>query len=161
MMMIKVKNATKQGYTLVREGGVLDLSFPDSKTRRGRVIDDGNISPTLDTGCEIGVIQVGQIYGTETEPNPMAGRIYDANGISPCLDSMRGGNRMPKVLEEGQDIKIRKLTPKECFRLQGWTDDYFEKAEFVNSDSQLYKQAGNGVTVNVIYEIAKKMGVKG
>ena len=68
---------------------------------------------------------------------------------------------MPKVLEEGQDIKIRKLTPKECFRLQGWTDDYFEKAEFVNSDSQLYKQAGNGVTVNVIYEIAKKMGVKG
>lgn len=59
-------------------------------------------------------------------------------------------------------IAIRKLTPKECFRLQGWTDDYFEKAAFVNSDSQLYKQAGNGVTVNVICEIAKKLkrGVK-
>lgn len=54
-------------------------------------------------------------------------------------------------------IAIRKLTPRECFRLQGWTDDYFEKAEFVNSDSQLYKQAGNGVTVNVIYEIAKRL----
>lgn len=54
-------------------------------------------------------------------------------------------------------IAIRKLTPKECFRLQGWTDDYFEKAEFVNSDSQLYKQAGNGVTVNVIQSIAEKM----
>lgn len=54
-------------------------------------------------------------------------------------------------------IAIRKLTPKECFRLQGWTDDYFEKAAFVNSDSQLYKQAGNGVTVNVIYEIANKI----
>lgn len=54
-------------------------------------------------------------------------------------------------------IAIRKLTPKECFRLQGWTDDYFEKAQFVNSDSQLYKQAGNGVTVNVVYEIAKRM----
>lgn len=53
-------------------------------------------------------------------------------------------------------IAIRKLTPKECFRLQGWSDDYFEKAQFVNSDTQLYKQAGNGVTVNVIYEIAKK-----
>ena len=52
-------------------------------------------------------------------------------------------------------IAIRKLTPRECFRLQGWTDDYFEKAEFVNSDSQLYKQAGNGVTVNVVYEIGK------
>lgn len=54
-------------------------------------------------------------------------------------------------------IAIRKLTPKECFRLQGWTDDYFEKAQFVNSDSQLYKQAGNGVTVNVIQSIAEKM----
>ena len=52
--------------------------------------------------------------------------------------------------------RIRKLTPRECFRLQGWTDDYFEKAEFVNSDSQLYKQAGNGVTVNVIEVIAKR-----
>lgn len=57
-------------------------------------------------------------------------------------------------------IAIRKLTPKECFRLQGWTDDYFEKAAFVNSDSQLYKQAGNGVTVNVVYEIAKRMEEK-
>ena len=54
-------------------------------------------------------------------------------------------------------IAIRKLTPKECFRLQGWTDDYFEKAQFVNSDSQLYKQAGNGVTVNVIETIAEKL----
>lgn len=54
-------------------------------------------------------------------------------------------------------IAIRKLTPKECFRLQGWTDDYFAKAQLVNSDSQLYKQAGNGVTVNVICAIAEKM----
>ena len=54
-------------------------------------------------------------------------------------------------------IAIRKLTPKECFRLQGWEDEYYERAEFVNSDSQLYKQAGNGVTVPVIYEIAKKL----
>ena len=54
-------------------------------------------------------------------------------------------------------IAIRRLTPKECFRLQGWTDDYFEKAAFVNSDSQLYKQAGNGVTVSVIQAIAERM----
>ena len=57
-------------------------------------------------------------------------------------------------------IAIRKLTPKECFRLQGWTDDYFEKAQFVNSDSQLYKQAGNGVTVNVIESIARNMKIE-
>lgn len=54
-------------------------------------------------------------------------------------------------------IAIRRLTPKECFRLQGWTDDYFEKAQFVNSDSQLYKQVGNGVTVNVIQAIAEQL----
>lgn len=50
-------------------------------------------------------------------------------------------------------VAIRKLTPKECFRLQGWTDDYFERAAFVNSNNQLYKQAGNGVTVSVVYAI--------
>ena len=56
-------------------------------------------------------------------------------------------------------IAIRKLTPKECFRLQGWSDDYFDKAQFVNSDSQLYKQAGNGVTVTVVEAMARKMNV--
>ena len=56
-------------------------------------------------------------------------------------------------------IAIRRLTPKECFRLQGWADDYFEKAQFVNSDSQLYKQAGNGVTVSVIQAIAESMNI--
>ncbi|BDZ80500.1 hypothetical protein Lac3_17090 [Claveliimonas bilis] len=54
-------------------------------------------------------------------------------------------------------IVIRRLTPKECFRLQGWTDDYFEKATFVNSDSQLYKQAGNGVSVPVVKAIGDKI----
>ena len=53
--------------------------------------------------------------------------------------------------------RIRKLTPRECFRLQGFPDEYFERAAAVNSDSQLYKQAGNSVTVNVVYEIAKKL----
>lgn len=57
-------------------------------------------------------------------------------------------------------IAIRKLTPRECFRLQGWSDEYFDRAALVNSDSQLYKQAGNGVTVPVIYEIAKRMRVE-
>lgn len=56
-----------------------------------------------------------------------------------------------------QYIAIRKLTPKENFRLQGWSDEYFERAKFVNSDSQLYKQAGNGVTVAVVEEIGKAL----
>ena len=57
-------------------------------------------------------------------------------------------------------LAIRKLTPKECFRLQGWTDDYFEKAELMNSNCQLYKQAGNGVTVNVVKEIGERLWTK-
>ena len=55
-------------------------------------------------------------------------------------------------------IAIRKLTPRECWRLQSFSDDEFDKAQFVNSDSQLYKQAGNSVTVNVVYDIAKAIG---
>ncbi len=54
-------------------------------------------------------------------------------------------------------IAIRKLTPKENFRLQGWSDEYFDRAKFINSDSQLYKQAGNGVTVAVVEEIGKHL----
>jgi DNA (cytosine-5)-methyltransferase 1 len=56
-----------------------------------------------------------------------------------------------------ENFRIRKLTPKECWRLQGFPDWAFEKAAEVNSNSQLYKQAGNSVTVNVIYEIAKRL----
>jgi hypothetical protein len=55
------------------------------------------------------------------------------------------------------NAKIRRLTPKECFRLQGFPDEYFERAQAVNSDSQLYKQAGNAVSVPVIYEIARRL----
>lgn len=54
-------------------------------------------------------------------------------------------------------IAIRRLTPRECFRLQGFNDDYYDKAEFVNSDTQLYKQAGNAVTTTVVYEVAKNL----
>ena len=116
LYMVKVKNATKQGFADCKVGGVMNTAFPDSETRRGRVIDNGNISPTLDCGCEVGQIT--------------------------------------------EDLRIRKLTPKECFRLQGFPDDYYERAAQVCSDSQLYKQIGNSVTVNVIYEIAKRLESK-
>ena len=104
--------------------------MPRSKTRRGRVgVDMAN---TLDTGCNQGIF-------VEISPTLTVYAVWYPKGQ--CY------------------VAIRKLTPKECFRLQGWTDDYFEKAEFVNKDSQLCKQAGNGVTVNVIYEIAKRFKI--
>lgn len=126
---IEVKEATKQGYAECRVGiDSVNFSVPNSKTRRGRV--GREIANTLDTGCNQGIfVQVSE----ELTVYAVWYEKYQ------CY------------------IAIRKLTPRECFRLQGWTDDYFEKAEFVNSDSQLYKQAGNGVTVNVIYEIAKRL----
>lgn len=95
-------------------------------------------------------------------------RVYATDGLSPTLTTMQGGRQEPKIIQPvftltAQDrhgvsdgYRIRKLTPKECWRLQGFPDELFEKAAKVNSDSQLYKQAGNSVTVNVIYEIAKK-----
>ena len=54
-------------------------------------------------------------------------------------------------------IAIRRLTPKECFRLQGFSDEYYGRAAMVNSDTQLYKQAGNAVTTTVVYEVAKNL----
>src|SRR5699024_4783045 len=84
----------------------------------------------------------------------------------PTSKTRRGrvGKNIANTLDTGvqqgvvtEDIRIRKLTPRECFRLQGFPDELFDKAQKVNSDSQLYKQAGNSVTVNVIYEIAKKL----
>lgn len=56
-----------------------------------------------------------------------------------------------------EDLRVRKLTPRECWRLQGFPDYAFDRAQQVNSDSQLYKQAGNSVTVNVIEAIAKEL----
>lgn len=64
------------------------------------------------------------------------------------------------VLVDDQPIRIRKLTPKECWRLQGFSDAQYDKAAAVNSNSQLYKQAGNAVTVNVVKEIGRHiMGI--
>lgn len=60
-------------------------------------------------------------------------------------------------VKEGECLRIRKLTPRECWRLQGFPDYAFDRAQQVNSDSQLYKQAGNSVTVNVIEAIAKEL----
>ena len=57
----------------------------------------------------------------------------------------------------GSDYRIRRLTPRECWRLQGFPDSAFDKAQSVTSNSQLYKQAGNSVTVNVVAEIAKRL----
>ncbi len=72
------------------------------------------------------------------------------DGISPTLNTMQGGHRQPKILVHE---RIRKMTPKECFRFMGFSDEDFEKAEAVNSNAQLYKQAGNSIGVPVMEHI--------
>ncbi len=107
---IKVANATKTGYDLATDGDSINLQFPNSKTRRGRV--GHGVSQTLQANASMGTYQ---------------------------------------------NYRIRELTPKECWRLMGFDDTDFEKAEKVNSNTQLYKQAGNSIVVNVLEAILKEL----
>lgn len=105
----------------------------------------------------------GEVVGTRnelTKNKPQGYRIYDTSGASCTLQGESGGVGAKTglyAIKTDNEIKVRRLTPKECFRLQGFTDEYFDRAASVCSESQLYKQAGNSVTVNVIYEIAKRL----
>lgn len=113
------------------------------------------VFPIFETRSDKSIIQLGNIKKTESfGGNPQCGRVYSPAGLAPCLNTMQGGQREPKIFIDG---KVRKLTPRECWRLQGFPDWAFDKAQEVNSNSQLYKQAGNSVTVNVIAAIAKEL----
>jgi site-specific DNA-cytosine methylase len=83
-------------------------------------------------------------------------RIYDIDGVSPALMANLGGDRSHNI----NTPRIRRLTPLECWRLQGFSDEDLRKAEKVCSNSQLYKQAGNSITVDVMVEIFKKIYLK-
>lgn len=175
--LIRVKEATKKGYAEAYEGDSVNLGQPNSKTRRDRV--GRQAAQTLTTSPQQGVVQIGNCMPTATRDNPNQGRIYDDTGLSPALNAMGGGGRQPFIIDDlykGRDqrqydefspslrserqglkvatgeqgLRIRKLTPKECWRLMGFDDSDFEKAEKVNSNTQLYKQAGNSIVVDVL-----------
>jgi DNA (cytosine-5)-methyltransferase 1 len=111
---VRIKEATKKGYAECNIGGVADLLYPTSTTRRGRVQDNGETCPTILSG-ENGIHRIESMY------------------------------------------RIRKLTPKECWRLMDFSDEDFHKAEKVCSNSQLYKQAGNSIVKNVLVAIFGQM----
>lgn len=113
MEYVKIKQATKQGFTVCKIGGVVDLAYPTSETRRGRVEDCGNISPTLTTTTEICKVETTK--------------------------------------------RIRRLTPRECWRLMDFDDEDFNAASEENSEMNLYKQAGNSIVVNVLAAIFGQM----
>lgn len=80
----------------------------------------------------------------------------DRHGVYICekADGREGSGKTGTLLKGG---RIRRLTPRECFRLQGFPDELYEKAAAVNSDAQLYKQAGNAVTATVAYAVAMSL----
>ena len=133
----------------------LDIARPLTTDHNKRAGTTNYLSEDLPSNYDLNrCIQVAQMYETKKEPNPQAGRIYDVNGLSPTLNTCSGGNRMPKLLE---DFRIRRLTPKECFKLMGFDDEDYERAAQVNSNTQLYKQAGNSIVVNVLEAILKEL----
>lgn len=206
-----IKQATKKGYIEIPPGGVFDASYPESLTRRGRVQDNGKISPTLTAGgeppclyegmeqkcvaytrdskgkvisrrlsdiantvhgspgcggstdcfvVEPKIIQVGNLADEKGFKNPQRGRVYNPIGISPNINTMGGGNLQPKIIEDFANYRIRKLTPRECFRLMGVSEKDIDNIQQSGiSKTQQYKMAGNSIVVDVLYYIFKKMFV--
>lgn len=114
--VVEIKQATKEGSIKCKVGGCYDASYPDSKTRRGRVQNGGDVTPTI---------------------------------------TAQGGENINYIETQ---YRIRKLTPKECWRLMGYTDEDFEKAKGAGvSNSQLYKQAGNAIVKQVLMAIFAQM----
>ena len=139
---IAVREATKQGYAVAEQGDSVNVTFPTSKTRRGRV--GKQVAQTLQAG------EVNQGVVIDDTQGYDGVRYY--KGIAPTLRSNRSG------LKTIDKLRIRKLTPLECWRLQGFTDEQFYKAkESGVSNSQLYKQAGNSVSVPVVDAIVKEL----
>ena len=179
---IKIKEVTKQGYAIAEQGDSINFSLPNSKTRRGRV--GKQVAQTLDTSCNQAVIVQNPLKGKTKNGWHFEQNVFDVEGLARTLKAGGGSGNIPKIVQKPRGfnkggehevaptlssnswhennllksgIRIRKLTPRECWRLQGFPDWAFDKAQEVNSNSQLYKQAGNSVTVNVIVEIAKKL----
>lgn len=149
---VLVKEATKKGYVEAKEGDSINLEQPNSQTRRGRV--GKQVAQTLTTSCNQGVVgiivknQGKEIKRTTEIASTLMARDYKGFG----------NQEMTGVLS---DLKIRKLTPLECWRLMGFDDEDFYKAAKVNSNSRLYQQAGNSIVVQVLEAIFKNLFLGG
>ena len=122
--------------------------------------------------CEqTGINQVASLNSNKRF-NPNQYRVYGTNGLSPCLNTAQGGGLQPQVLvkpkdrlynqgvfiQDGEEYVIRKLTPKECMRLQGVPDEYTDRLIQAGiSDSQIYKAAGDGLSVPIAKEIGERI----
>lgn len=155
---IAIKEATKKGYKVANEGDSVNLQYPRSETRRGRV--GKSVANTLEAnGINQGVV-INPLKGKTRKSWRYEQNVITKNSMVRSLKSSLGG--IPELIENCENgtnkLMIRKLTPLECWRLQGFTDEQFYKAQQAGlSNSQLYKQAGNAVTVNVIDAIVEEV----
>ena len=185
---LRIKQATKQGYIEVEQGGVFDATYPDSTTRRGRVQEGGTIAPTLmasgDAPCRYeGVIeQVAENLkdmATKARGEEIGVTINDKGSLRPHrMDKAKSGVSEFQVENEEDTsstlisarpnmtygmttaYRIRKLTPRECFRLMGVCEEDIDKIQASGvSNSQQYKMAGNSIVVDVLYHLFDKMFV--
>ena len=135
---------------MVEENDVIRHSYSNSRMnnfyKQNSV--NNNVSPTLDTRCDCLGVTVKTI-GNYSPSNHNASRVVDNDGLAPTVMENHGTVTATNV----SNLRIRKLTPKECWRLMGFDDEDFYKANQVNSNSQLYKQAGNSIVVNVLEAI--------
>lgn len=178
---LRIPQATAQGYVEVEPGSLFDGSYPNSKTRRRRVQDNGQSSPTLTANGEPpyyyeGTEEWKTIIGNK-QMNPFRG---DVEEISPCITSACGaGGGMTPMLTDAElettktkdfieqvrghqpmNYRIRKLTPRECFRLMGVSETDIDKIQAAGiSNSQQYKMAGNSIVVDVLEHIFRKLFV--
>lgn len=149
---LKIKSATSKGYEEATEGDSINFSVPNSETRRGRV--GKQVAQTLDTACNQGIM-IGAFRGRNTDnPSDRTTGIsteqrleINKDGVSNTLTSVQKDN---VVVEQ---YKIRRLTPRECFRLMDFPDTF----TWPVSDSQAYKQAGNSIVVAVLSKIINKL----
>lgn len=144
----------------MNKSGIIVLgNYSPSGHDASRIVDENGVAPTVKenhgtvTAVARKVSEIELIDDTNLGFNPTP-KIYTE--YAPTLRASRYGLKV-KECDEMNNLKIRKLTPKECYRLMGFDDEDFYKAEAVNSNSQLYKQAGNSIVVDVIVKIYEKL----
>lgn len=152
---VMIRQATKDGSIECEIGGCFDASYPNSKTRRGRVQDKGNTCPTLTAQNQevVRIEKVGQISSNGSQ----CGTVVSDNGISANLVAGTHGYANSHIATQ---YRIRKLTPRECGRLMGVSDEDIDKMAVVNSNTQLYKQFGNSIVVDVMCAMFKNLNIK-
>ena len=145
---LAIKNATKKGYLKATDGDGIDISSR-MEHHRGTVQKDKTQTLTTMGGENNGVV----VMGNYTPSKHNASRIVNKDYSAPTVMENHG----TITATQTSDLRIRKLTPKECFRLMGVKDEDFEKAKVNQSDSSLYHLAGDSIVVNVLMAIFKEM----